>query len=219
MGELDGKVALVTGSGRGIGRAVAQRFAAEGAGVVANDLDGDLAKEAVAAIEAAGGTAVACADSVTEDGLAERFVQIGVDELGGPDIIVDNAGYTWDSVVQRMSDDQWDAISDVHLKAPFRILRATRPVISAAVKKAGEAVPCRKVVKISSIAGTGGKIDSQGRQIAVGVNPDLLRQTEATILLGRGGSTEEAPGSVLLLCIPESDYVSGQLLSCGGGFE
>jgi len=98
---LDGKVALVSGSGRGIGRAIAEKLAGQGARVVVNDLDADPAKEAVAAIEAAGGTAVACAGSVTEDGFAERFVATAVDEFGGVDIIVNNAGYTWDSACRR----------------------------------------------------------------------------------------------------------------------
>lgn len=82
-----------------------------------------------------------------------------VDGLGGLDIVVNNAGYTWDTVIQKMTDEQWDAILDVHLKAPFRILRAAQPVISTAVKqatRAGQPVPCRKVVNISSIAGLGG---------------------------------------------------------------
>ncbi|GAA1835403.1 3-oxoacyl-[acyl-carrier-protein] reductase [Pseudonocardia ailaonensis] len=159
MGKLDGKVALVTGSGRGIGAEIARKLAGDGAAVVVNDLDDAPAKETVAAIEAAGGRAVACVGSVTEDGFAERFVQTGVDAFGGLDILVNNAGYTWDSVVQKMSDEQWDAILDVHLKAPFRILRAAQPVISGLVKQAraaGEPVPCRKVVNISSIAGLGG---------------------------------------------------------------
>ena len=275
MGTLDVKVALVSGSGRGIGRAIAEQLAGQGARVVVNDLDADPAKEAVAAIEAAGGTAVACAGSVTEDGFAERFVATAVDEFGGVDIIVNNAGYTWDSVVQKMSDDQWDAILDVHLKAPFRILRAAQPVISAAVKQAraaGTEVPCRKVVNISSIAGTGGnagqanysagkagvigltkalskewgrynvtvnavafglirtrltevpaggdgKIDIAGRQLAVGVNPELLDAMERGIPLGRAGTPADAAGAVYLLCIPESDYVSGQVVICGGGFN
>ncbi|MFR9802135.1 SDR family NAD(P)-dependent oxidoreductase [Pseudonocardia sp. RS010] len=274
MGTLDGKVALVSGSGRGIGRAIAEKLAGEGARVVVNDLDADPAKEVVAAIEAAGGVAVACAGSVTEDGFAERFMATAVDEFGGVDIIVNNAGYTWDSVVQKMSDDQWDAILDVHLKAPFRILRAAQPVISAAVKQAraaGTEVPCRKVVNISSIAGTGGnagqanysagkagvigltkalskewgrynvtvnavafglirtrltevpaggdgKIDIAGRQLAVGVNPELLDAMERGIPLGRAGTPADAAGAVYLLCIPESDYVSGQVVICGGGF-
>ena len=159
MGKLDGKVAIVSGSGRGIGREIALKLAGDGAAVVVNDLDDVPAKETVADILAAGGQAVACVGSVTEDGFAERFVGTAVDAFGGLDIIVNNAGYTWDNVIQKMTDEQWDAILDVHLKAPFRILRAAQPVISAAVKEAratGEPVPCRKVVNISSIAGVGG---------------------------------------------------------------
>ncbi|CQD24388.1 short-chain dehydrogenase/reductase SDR [Mycobacterium lentiflavum] len=274
MGKLDGKIALVSGSGRGIGRAIAEKLAGDGAKVVVNDLDADPAKETIAAIEAAGGTAIGCPGSVTEDGFAERFVQTAVDEFGGLDIIVNNAGYTWDSVVQKMSDEQWDAILDVHLKAPFRILRAAQPVISAAAKREREAgnVTCRKVVNISSIAGTGGnagqanyssgkagilgltkamskewgrynvtvnavafglirtrltetpaggdgKIDIQGRELAVGVNPDLLATMERAIPLGRAGTPADGAGAVYLLCIPESDYVSGQVVICGGGFN
>jgi 3-oxoacyl-[acyl-carrier protein] reductase len=275
MGKLDGKVAIVSGSGRGIGQAIALKLAGDGARVVVNDLDDAPAKETVALIEAAGGEAVACVGSVTEDGFAERFVGTAVDTYGGLDIIVNNAGYTWDTVIQKMSDEQWDAILDVHLKAPFRILRAAQPVISAAAKaarEAGEPVPCRKVVNIASVAGLGGNagqvnyaaakagvtgltktlakewgrynvtvntvafgmittrltstpadgdgtIDVEGRQIKVGVNPDLLAAAEAGIPLGRAGTPEEAAGSVYLLCIPESDYVSAQTLVCGGGFN
>jgi 3-oxoacyl-[acyl-carrier protein] reductase len=159
MGTLDGKVAIVSGSGRGIGHEIALKLASEGANVVVNDLDAEPAKETVAAIEAAGGQSVACVGSVTDADFGERFVQTAVDNFGGLDIIVNNAGYTWDSVIQKMTDEQWDAILDVHLKAPFRILRAAQPVIAAAVraaKAAGEPIPCRKVVNISSLAGTGG---------------------------------------------------------------
>ncbi|MDT5358277.1 MAG: 3-oxoacyl-[acyl-carrier protein] reductase [Mycobacterium sp.] len=275
MGTLDGKVAIVSGSGRGIGREIALKLAAEGASVVVNDLDAEPAKETVAAVETAGGNAVECSGSVTEVGFAERFVQAAVDNFGGLDIIVNNAGYTWDSVIQKMTDEQWDAILDVHLKAPFQILRAAQPVISAAVKKtkaAGEPVPCRKVVNISSLSGTGGSIgqanysaakagvtgltktlakewgrynvtvnsvafgmiktrlteapagagatiDVEGRAIKVGVNPDVLTAMEQSIPLGRGGSPVEAAGAVYLLCTPESNYVSGQTLVCGGGLN
>jgi len=275
MGTLDGKVAIVSGSGRGIGREIALKLASEGASVVVNDLDDAPAKETVADIVAAGGQAVACVGSVTEDGFAERFVGTAVDSFGGLDIIVNNAGYTWDNVIQKMTDEQWDAILDVHLKAPFRILRAAQPVISAAVKQAkanGEPVPCRKVVNISSLAGTGGNagqanyaaakagvtgltkalakewgrlnvtvntvafgliktrltetpadgdgtIDVQGKEIKVGVNPQLLASMEAMIPLGRGGTPAEAAGSVYLFCTPESDYVSAQTVVCGGGFS
>jgi 3-oxoacyl-[acyl-carrier protein] reductase len=275
MGTLDGKVAIVSGSGRGIGREIALKLASEGAKVVVNDLDADPAKETVTAIEAAGGSAVACVGNVTDADFGERFVQTAVEGFGGLDIIVNNAGYTWDSVIQKMTDEQWDAILDVHLKAPFRILRAAQPVIAAAVKKAkadGEPVGCRKVVNISSLAGTGGNagqanyssakagitgltkamakewgrynvtvntvafgliktrltespaggdgtIDVAGKEIKVGVNPNLLAAMEQMVPLGRGGTPAEAAGAVYLFCIPESDYVSAQTLVCGGGFS
>ncbi|AQT81548.1 3-oxoacyl-ACP reductase [Mycolicibacterium litorale] len=159
MGNLRGKVAVVSGSGRGIGREIAVKLAAEGASVVVNDLDEGPAAETVAAIESTGGTAVACIGSVTDEGFGERFVETAIDAFGGLDIIVNNAGYTWDSVIQKMTDEQWDAILDVHLKAPFHILRAAQPVISGLVKRAkesGHPVSCRKVVNISSLAGVGG---------------------------------------------------------------
>lgn len=274
MGKLDGRVALVTGSGRGIGREIALKLAADGAAVVVNDLDDAPAKETVAAIEEAGGRAVACAGSVTAEAFAERFVQTAVQEFGGVDIIVNNAGYTWDSVIQKMTDEQWDAILDVHLKAPFKILRAAQPVIAAAAKAekaAGGPVRCRKVVNISSLAGTGGNacqanysaakagvlgltktmakewgrynvtvnavafgfiktrltaaatdgatIEIEGREVAVGMSPALVSALEQMIPLGRGGTPEEAAGAVYLLCLPESDYISGQTVICGGGFD
>jgi len=153
--KLGGKVALITGSGRGIGRAIALKLASEGARVVVNDLDAAPAEEAVQAIRAAGGEAVACVGSVAAPDFAERFVGTAVNEFKGLDIIVNNAGYTWDSVVQKMTDEQWYAMIDVHLTAPFRILRAAQPVIRALSKsetEAGRRV-VRKVVNISSVAG------------------------------------------------------------------
>ena len=101
VGRLEGKVALVSGAGRGIGRAVALKLASEGARVVVNDLDEDPANDTVNAIMAAGGAGVVCAGSVTADGFAERFVATALDTYGGLDIIVNNAGYTWDNVIQR----------------------------------------------------------------------------------------------------------------------
>ena len=153
--KLDGKVALVSGSGRGIGRAIALKLASEGARVVVNDLDADPANETVSAIRAAGGQAVACVGSVTATDFAERFVGTAVETYKGLDIIVNNAGYTWDTVIQKMTDEQWYAILDCHLTAPFRILRAAQPVIKGLHKAdadAGRRVT-RKVVNISSVAG------------------------------------------------------------------
>ncbi|MFE4575667.1 SDR family NAD(P)-dependent oxidoreductase [Streptomyces chartreusis] len=155
MGKLDGKTAIVTGAGRGIGRSIALKLAAEGAAVVVNDLDTEPAHSVVIEITEMGGTAVSCPGSVTEPEFAERFVGLATEQFGGLDIVINNAGYTWDSVVQRMTDEQWDAMLDVHLKAPFRILRAAQPVISKLAKAeaaAGRRVH-RKVVNISSATG------------------------------------------------------------------
>ena len=270
-GKLEGKVALITGSGRGIGRSIAVKLASEGARIVVNDLDAEPAQEAVQAIRDAGGQAVACAGSVSAPDFAERFVGTAVSEFNGLDIIVNNAGYTWDSVIQKMTDEQWYAMMDVHLTAPFRILRAAQPVIKKLGKAetdAGNRV-MRKVVNISSVAGLFGNAGQtnysaakagivgltqtlakewgrlnvtvncvaygfiktrlttsaagestaniDGREIKVGVNPDLMAQMERSIPLGRGGTPDEAAGAVYLLCIPESDYVSGQTLMCTGG--
>src|SRR5213594_1532770 len=156
--KLEGKVALITGSGRGIGRAIALKLASEGARIVVNDLDAEPAQEAVQAIREAGGQAVACVGSVTAPDFAERFVGTAVSEYKGIDIIVNNAGYTWDNVIQKMTDEQWYAMLDCHLTAPFRILRAAQPVIRSLVKADDEAgvQNYRKVVNISSVAGLGG---------------------------------------------------------------
>jgi 3-oxoacyl-[acyl-carrier protein] reductase len=270
--KLAGKVALVTGSGRGIGRQIALKLASEGARLVVNDLDAGPADETLAEIRAAGGEAVACNGDVTADGFAERFVQTGIDSFGGLDIIVNNAGYTWDNVIQKMTDEQWHAILNVHLTAPFRILRAASGFIrDAAKREAAEGREVfRKVVNVSSTsgvygnagqanystakagvmgltkalakewgrykvnvnavafglimtrlteapAGGGATIDIAGQEIKVGVNPQVLKNAEALIPLGRGGTPEEAAGAVYLFCIPESDYVSGQTLIVGGG--
>lgn len=272
--KLAGKVALITGSGRGIGRCIALKLASEGARIVVNDLDQAPADEVVALIRSQGGEAVACVGSVTAPDFAERFVKTAVDHFQGLDIIVNNAGYTWDNVVQKMTDEQWYAIMDVHLTAPFRILRAAQPVIRALSKQEKELgrEVFRKVVNISSVAGLGGNagqinystakagivgmtmtlakewgrlnvnvncvafgfiktrlteatadgnasVDIEGRKIKVGVNPDLMKMLEANIPLGRAGTPEEAADAVYLLCSPESNYISGQTIVCGGGIS
>lgn len=158
MKKLDGKTAFVTGAGRGIGRAIALKLASDGANVVVNDLDAEPATEVVAEIEALGGRGLAFPGSVTQPDFGDAFIKAGVDAFGGVEIIVNNAGYTFDSLINKMSDHQFDAMMDVHLKAPFRILRAaSHHIIPMAKEEAerGEEV-VRKVVNISSIAGTGG---------------------------------------------------------------
>ncbi|QYX48675.1 SDR family NAD(P)-dependent oxidoreductase [Pseudomonas tussilaginis] len=268
---LAGKVAIVTGSGRGIGRCVALKFAEKGARVIINDLDQAPAEEVIAEIRALGSDAVACIGNVSAPDFGERIVQTALQAFGRIDIIVNNAGFTWDNVIQKMGDEQWDAILDCHLKAPFRILRAAYPYFREASKaeaEAGQEV-FRKVVNISSVSGTQGNagqvnyssakagimgmtktlakewgrmkvnvncvafgfietrltqstteektVQVEGRDIKVGVNPDRIAAASREIALGRPGTAEEAAGSVYMFCIPESDYVTGQTIICGGG--
>ena len=158
MGKLDGRVALITGGGRGIGRALCLKLASEGATVVVNDLDQEPADEVVSTIEAQGGTAMAFAGSVTAPDFADKFIAAALDAYGDIHIIVNNAGYTHDGMIHKMSDDQFDAIYDVHCKAPFKILRAAAQHFRTAAKQEKEEgrVVYRKVVNISSIAGVGG---------------------------------------------------------------
>jgi len=153
--KLDGKVALITGAGRGIGRATALKLSGEGARVVINDLDPGPANEVISEIQSRGGEAIACVGSVTAPDFPERFIATAIERYDGLDIIVNNAGYTWDGVIQKTTDEQWHAILDCHLTAPFRILRAAQPVIrrfAAAEVEAGRRV-VRKVVNVSSISG------------------------------------------------------------------
>jgi 3-oxoacyl-[acyl-carrier protein] reductase len=155
MGLLDGKSAIVTGSARGIGRATAELFVSEGAKVLINDLDADVAEQASGEID--GETAVHAGD-LTEEGAADKLVEAGVDAFGSVDIVVNNAGYTWDGVVHRMEDKQFQAMLDIHTVAPFRIARAIAPHWREAAKaEAAEGNEVfRKLVNISSISGTMG---------------------------------------------------------------
>ena len=159
MGMLEGKVAIITGSGRGIGAAAAQLFAAEGAAVVVSDLDPKPAEETAEAIRAAGGKASVVAGDVTDPAFPPQLIKATLDVFGGIDILVNNAGYSWDAVIQNMTDKQWQAMLDVHVTAPFRILREASHYIREVAKKeqaaTGQAKP-RKVVNVSSIAGVHG---------------------------------------------------------------
>lgn len=158
MTKLNDKVAIVTGSGRGIGRALAHKLASEGARVVVNDLDAETAEAVVAEIGAAGGQAAACAGDVTAPDFGERFVGTAIETFGGLDIIVNNAGYTLDGVIQKQTDQQFQAMLDVHVTAPFRILRAAaEPLRAMAKREASEGREViRKVVNVSSLSGING---------------------------------------------------------------
>ncbi|MCL6447782.1 MAG: SDR family oxidoreductase [Armatimonadetes bacterium] len=158
MGMLEGKTAIITGSGRGIGKAAALLMAREGAAVVVSDLDEGPARETVEEITAAGGKAAVCAGDVTNPDFPEKLIKTALDIFGGLHIIVNNAGYTWDGMLHKMSDEQWQAMFDVHVNAPFRIIRAAAPYIRESAKKEiaeGKRV-MRKIVNVMSVAGTRG---------------------------------------------------------------
>ncbi len=153
---IDGKVAIVTGSGRGIGAASAKKLGAEGASVVVSDIDPTPAEETVAAIRKAGGRAIAVVGDVTNPAFPHHLIKATLDSFGGLDIIVNSAGYTWDAVMQNMTDKQWHAMLDVHTTAPFRILReAFSSFIRHAAKEEqannGLANP-RKVINVTSVS-------------------------------------------------------------------
>jgi 3-oxoacyl-[acyl-carrier protein] reductase len=179
---LVGKSAIITGSGRGIGKAVATVFADHGASVVINDIDKDVADATAKEITQAGGRAVVCAGSVTDVEFPGRVVKTAAESFGGLDIIVNNAGYTWDSVIQNMTDEQWYAMIDVHLTAPFRIIRAATPCMREAAKKEiaeGRRVQ-RKIINVSSTSGVAGNAGqanySAGKMGIVGVTKTMAKE-------------------------------------------
>ena len=275
MGKmLQDRVAIITGSGRGIGQAAAMRFAGEGAKVVVSDIDAQPAEETVEAIKASGGEAVAYVGDVMAPDFAEGIVRKAVDTWGGLHIIVNNAGFTWDCMIHKMAEEQWDKILDIHLKAPYRIIKAAHPYFCNAAKeemeKEGKAV-ARKIVNISSVAGVGGnlgqanyssakagivgltktmskewarynvqsncvafgfidtrltqdkekgiEVDTGKEKVAVGVPAKQRDIFIKMIPMGRPGTPEEAASAILFFASHLSDYVSGQLLICGGGFS
>ncbi len=182
MELLKGKRAIVTGSGRGIGKAVAELMSEHGASVVVNDLDAGVAEETVRAIEGAGGKAVAAVGSVTDPQFPRRLIETAVDAFGGFDIIVNNAGYTWDGLIHKMSDEQWQAMLDCHLTAPFRILReASQHWRDLAKQEAERGRPVsRKVVNVSSttgVAGNAGQVNyAAGKAGIVGMTKTLAKE-------------------------------------------
>jgi 3-oxoacyl-[acyl-carrier protein] reductase len=270
---LEGKTALVTGAGRGIGRAIAKRLVAAGARVMINDLDEAMLLESEAELARPGRVRHVTGD-LTDPMVPERIVHTTVAEFDSIDIIVNNAGYSWDNVIQKTTDEQFQAMLEIHLVTPFRILRAASTYIREAAKKEianGQRV-MRKVVNITSIAGTDGNpgqagysagkagiigltktmakewgrynvnvnvvgfgligtrlvqpltdatanMEMHGHQIRLGVQPSLLDSVKNACPLGRVGTPEEAAGAVLFFCSPLSDYVTGEVLICGGGLH
>jgi 3-oxoacyl-[acyl-carrier protein] reductase len=179
MGVLDDKVAIVTGSARGIGRATAELLSSQGAKVLINDLDADVAQQT--ASEIAGDTAVYGGD-LTADGAADALVKTAIDAFGKIDIIVNNAGYTLDAPIHKMSDDWWEKMLAIHVTVPFKVIRAAAPHLREPAKAEagrGEEV-FRKIVNVSSISGTMGNAGqanySSGKSAVVGLTKTLAKE-------------------------------------------
>ena len=273
MGKLNGRTALVTGAGRGIGRAIALKLGAEGADLVINDLDEGAAAETLEILEGLGAGARAIVGDVCDPDLPDLMVAEALSAFGGVDIIVNNAGYIWNTTIQNTTDEQWAAMLEVHASAPFRLLRAAATHVREASRREREShgrARARKVVNISSVSGLHGAatqiayaagkaalfgvtkslakewgrynvtvncvafghietrltqplddgprtIRVSGRDLRVGLDPEVLERIKAATALGRPGSPEDAAGAVFLFCIPESDYITGQIIECSGG--
>jgi 3-oxoacyl-[acyl-carrier protein] reductase len=272
--SLAGKTALVTGSGRGIGRAIAEKLSECGAAVMVNDLDENALRETKYLLGSIGRRVEVFAGDLTQPDFPDTLVQATLDAFGSIDIIVNNAGYSWDNVIQKTTDEQFQAMLEIHLVVPFRVLRAASTYLRETAKReiaAGKQV-MRKVVNITSIAGTDGNpgqagyssgkagvlgltrtlakewgrynvnvnavgfglietrltqvlsgqeanIEMRGKSIRVGVQAEMLESVKTACPLGRLGTPAEAAGAVTFFCSPLSDYVTGEVLICGGGFH
>lgn len=271
--SLEGKTALVTGAGRGIGRAIAKRLVDAGARVMINDLDESMLLESEAELSQSDRVSHITGD-LTDPAIPDMIVQATLAEFDAIDIIVNNAGYSWDNVIQKTTDEQFQAMLEIHLVTPFRLLRAASGFIRESAKReiAASQRVMRKVVNITSIAATdgnpgqvgysagkagiigltktlakewgrynvnvnavgfglidtrlvqpltnaGAKMEMHGHEIRLGVQPSLLDSVKGTCPLGRLGTPEEAAGAVLFFCSPLSDYVTGEVLICGGGLH
>jgi 3-oxoacyl-[acyl-carrier protein] reductase len=179
MGVLDDKVAIVTGSARGIGRATAELLAEHGARVVVNDLDADAAEQTAGEVD--GETAVFAGD-LTREGAPEELVRTAIDAWGRIDIVVNNAGYTLDAPIHKLSDDWFQRMLDIHVVVPFRVIRAAAPHLREPAKQErerGEEV-FRKIVNVSSVSGTMGNAGqanyAAGKSGVVGLTKTLAKE-------------------------------------------
>lgn len=272
---LTGRTAIVTGAARGIGFAIARTLAAAGAAVVVTDVDGDTLERARAQIlDSVNGTATAFGGDLTAPDFPQAVVDKALDTYGSVDILVNNAGYTWDNVIQKTTDDQFQAMLDIHVVVPFRMMRAVAPWLRETAKNEAESHRriTRKVVNITSISGTDGNAGQAGyssgkaavvgltktmakewgryqvtvnavgfglidtrlirpmddpdtniaigeRQVHVGIQPQIREQVTKLVPLGRLGTPEDAANAVFFLCSPLSDYITGEVLICGGGIH
>ena len=270
-GKLDGRVALVTGAGQGIGREIVLKLTAESALVLANDLDADRLAALQADVARAGGTCEVFPGDVTEKDFGDRALAECLRRFGDLHILINNAGYIWNSRIVNQSDDQWYAMIDIHATAPFRLLRAAGRHFRQMAKE-GHATQARKVVNISSISGLFGEatqfsysaaksalvgmtrslakdwgrynvtvncvafgfietrltqafegeapqIEIGDRKVKVGLDAAQVELMKGLIPLGRAGTPQEGAGAVYLFCLPESDFISGEIVIAAGGLR
>ena len=183
MSVLEGKVAIVTGSARGIGRATAELLSQQGAKVLINDLDGDVAEETAKEVD---GETIVFAGDLTKDGACDKLVEKAIGEWGQVDILVNNAGYTIDAPIHKMSDENFQRMLDIHSIVPFRMCRAVAPHMREPAKKEREEgrEVFRKIVNVSSISGTMGNAGQAN--YSSGKSP---RPLDAPPRVGQGGGS------------------------------
>jgi 3-oxoacyl-[acyl-carrier protein] reductase len=179
MGILNDKVAIVTGSARGIGRATAELLAAQGAKVLINDLDADAAQQTASEID---GDTVVFAGDLTKPGVCDRLVERVIAAWGKVDVLVNNAGYTIDAPLHKMSDEQFQRMLDIHTIVPFRMCRAVAPHMRepAKVEREQGLEVFRKIVNVSSVSGTMGNAGqanyASGKSGVVGLTKTLAKE-------------------------------------------
>ncbi|MBO5017797.1 MAG: 3-oxoacyl-[acyl-carrier-protein] reductase [Alistipes sp.] len=247
MKLLEGKVALVTGAGRGIGKAIALRFAQEGANVAFTDLAiNEAVEETVKEIEALGVKAKAYASNAANFDETHEVVKQIVEDFGRIDVLVNNAGITKDGLMMRMSEAQWDAVINVNLKSAFNFIHAVTPIM--AKQRGGSIINMSSVVGVSGNAGqcnySASKAGMIGlaKSIAKEMGPRGIRAnciapgfiiTEMTnqlsqeikdqwaqqIPMRRGGTPEDVANVALFLASDLASYVSGQVIHCCGAMN
>lgn len=247
MGLLDGKVALITGAARGIGQAVALKFASEGADIAFTYIEShELAKETVAQIQAMGVRAMCFASDAAGFDSAHAVVNEVVAEFGKIDILVNNAGITKDGLMMRMSEEQWDLVINVNLKSAFNFTHACTPVMakqrsgsiinmSSVVGVAGNAGQCNYSASKAGLIGLAKSIAKEMGPRGIRANciapgfivtdmtmalPEKAREElTKTIPLRRGGTPEDVANVALFLASDMSSYVSGQVINCCGAMS
>ncbi|MBQ3206837.1 MAG: 3-oxoacyl-[Bacteroidales bacterium] len=247
MGLLNGKVALITGAARGIGKAIALKYASEGADIAFTDIEiNDTVKETLEAIRAFGVKAEAYASDASDFEAAHTVVSEIQAEFGRIDILVNNAGITKDGLMMRMSEQQWDAVLTVNLKSAFNYIHACTPIMakqrggsiinmSSVVGVSGNAGQCNYSASKAGLIGLAKSIAKEMGPRGIRANciapgfiitdmtmslPEKVREEWAkTIPLRRGGTPEDVANVALFLASDLSSYVSGQVIHCCGAMN